>query len=309
MKRDPARLLMQKGLSKTEAPSDMVSSGVSGLRRCSPIGLAQRVFASLADRIGMTPSVLRGLLDYEVTNIEVHLAARAFPEPIRILHLSDLHADGIPDSGRRLVTVLRRQQADICVITGDFVDPSRANLTRVSRLLTEIVTRTHAPMGVYAVLGNHDPVVLREVLAQLGVRVLDSGHVVSVQRGATRFYVAGVSNDASAAFAAQRHRQVPDDGPLVFLVHSPDGAQQAALARADYCLCGHTHGGQVCLPFGIPFLTRTAAPRHMARGAWTWQGLRGYTSRGVGVCGQSPRLHCRPEITMHTLTGIVTTGV
>lgn len=282
--------------------------GAPGLRRYSAIGIAQRLFAAAAGGLGVTPRVLRGLLNYEVTHIEVRLNDHDIPEPIRILHLSDLHADGIPDDGRRLIAELRQQQADVCVITGDFVDPSRADLSAVRGLLTQIVKVAHAPMGTYAVLGNHDPSTLREVLEQLGVRVLDSGHTVSLRCDRKRFYIAGASQDLGATSGDHRHL-VTYDGPLVFLVHSPDAAEAAARARADYCLCGHTHGGQVCLPSGVPVLTRTLAPRHMARGLWTWRGLRGYTSRGVGVCGQSPRLNCRPEITLHRLIGSSTTCI
>lgn len=284
-------------------------TGTRRLCRYSPIGWAQRLFASAADGLGLTPSILHGLVDYEVTNVSVHLTAHYLSESIRILHLSDLHADGIPDDGRQLVAVLRRQHADICVITGDFVDPSRADLAAVRRLLTDITSAIHARRGTYAVLGNHDPQAIRGLLNQLGVRVLDAGVVCPVRHGRTQFYVAGISLDEGAPVDGPRRFRIPDAGPLVFLVHSPDSADEAVRVAADYCLCGHTHGGQVCLPFGIPILTRTAAPRRMARGPWTWQGLRGYTSRGVGVCGRSPRIHCRPEIALHTLTGIATIDV
>jgi predicted MPP superfamily phosphohydrolase len=66
-------------------------------------------------------------------------------------------------------------------------------------------------------------------------------------------------------------------------------------------LCGHTHGGQICLPGGIPVLTDCDAPRRMARGAWRHGRLAGYTSAGSGCSIVDARFHCPPEITLHTL--------
>ena len=66
-------------------------------------------------------------------------------------------------------------------------------------------------------------------------------------------------------------------------------------------LCGHTHGGQICLPGGVPILTDSDAPRAFARGAWNYRGMAGYTSVGCGSSIVDVRLNCLPEVTLHHL--------
>jgi len=66
-------------------------------------------------------------------------------------------------------------------------------------------------------------------------------------------------------------------------------------------LSGHTHGGQICLPGAIPIILDSVLPRRMGAGAWTYRGMRGYTSVGVGSCILPVRLNCPPEITLHRL--------
>ena len=87
----------------------------------------------------------------------------------------------------------------------------------------------------------------------------------------------------------------------VLLSHTPQPYRQAAAAGVQLMLSGHTHGGQVCLPGGIPILTDTPAPRFVVRGAWNYQGMAGYTSVGCGSSVVDVRLNCLPEITLHQL--------
>lgn len=64
-------------------------------------------------------------------------------------------------------------------------------------------------------------------------------------------------------------------------------------------LSGHTHGGQICLPGGFALIKLAKVPRKMLAGAWQYEGLQGYTSRGTGSCGVAARFFCPPEITIH----------
>jgi hypothetical protein len=77
--------------------------------------------------------------------------------------------------------------------------------------------------------------------------------------------------------------------------------RHAAHADYDLMLCGHTHGGQICLPGGVPLLTDADSPRSIARGAWRYHGMIGYTSVGAGTSIVDVRLNCPPEITLHRL--------
>jgi hypothetical protein len=66
-------------------------------------------------------------------------------------------------------------------------------------------------------------------------------------------------------------------------------------------LCGHTHGGQICLPGGYPLTWDARCPRRLAAGAWSYGGMAGYTSVGAGSSVVNARLNCLPEITIHRL--------
>ncbi len=66
-------------------------------------------------------------------------------------------------------------------------------------------------------------------------------------------------------------------------------------------LCGHTHGGQICLPGGIPIIYDAQCPRKLASGCWTYHNLLGYTSTGTGSSIADVRLNCPPEVTLHHL--------
>ena len=87
----------------------------------------------------------------------------------------------------------------------------------------------------------------------------------------------------------------------ILLSHTPETYRQAADAGFNVMLCGHTHGGQICLPGGIPVLTLADSPRALARGPWRYREMVGYTSAGTGTSIVDVRLNCPPEVTLHRL--------
>jgi uncharacterized protein len=260
-------------------------------RGMTSLGAAQRATLGLLRLAGLGPAAKRTLLDYRVTEVSVSGVAA----DCSVLHLSDLHLEGIPDGCESLCEVLRSVPSDVCVITGDFVDPAIGDLEEMQRRLSLVAASVSAPLGLLAVLGDHDPPETADVLQAVGVALLGVAEVVppSSESVALRF----VGARRSAQYIA-----APATGALVFVAHSPDSRTEALSIGADYFLCGHTHGGQVCAPGGWPILTRTTSSRRFARGAWEYGGMRGYTSRGIGVCGGFPRINCRPEVVLHRLS-------
>jgi predicted MPP superfamily phosphohydrolase len=225
-------------------------------------------------------------------------------EGLRILHLSDLHIDASESLVEAILETVKPLDHDICVLTGDYRfethgDPARAihNLGRLRTLLAE---------PVYAVLGNHDPVALLPALEGMGVRVLMNEHV-RLRRGGDGLILAGIDdvhyfglgNVEKAIVGADR------DLPLILLSHSPEIYRQAAHAGVDLMLCGHTHGGQICLPGEVPVILEARIPRRLGRGAWQHGGLQGYTSRGAGASVVEARLNCPAEVTVHELTSTI----
>ena len=96
-------------------------------------------------------------------------------------------------------------------------------------------------------------------------------------------------------------QNIPAGVCSILLSHTPEAYQHAVDAKFNLMLSGHTHGGQICLPGGIPIIIDADCPRAMAHGAWKYQDMTGYTSAGAGSCIVDVRLNCLPEITLHRL--------
>jgi uncharacterized protein len=124
-----------------------------------------------------------------------------------------------------------------------------------------------------------------------------------VRHGRDEIYLAGIE-DAHFYRLENFHRaahDIPREAVAILLSHTPEAYRHAAHAGFDLMLSGHTHGGQICLPGGIPVLTDADSPREFARGSWRYHEMIGYTSAGAGTCIVDVRLNCPPEITLHRL--------
>ncbi len=89
---------------------------------------------------------------------------------------------------------------------------------------------------------------------------------------------------------------VPREAISILLSHSPEIYGQAASARFDLMLCEHTHGGQICLPGGVPLIVNANCPRQYGKGLWRFEDLQGYTSAGSGASVVDIRLNCPPQV-------------
>jgi predicted MPP superfamily phosphohydrolase len=148
-----------------------------------------------------------------------------------------------------------------------------------------------------AILGNHDPCEMAGALEKLGARVLVNDAAEIRVRDASLWF-AGVDDsydyrcdDLDAALSV-----VPRDTFNILLAHTPDLYAKAAAAGMKLYLCGHTHAGQVRLPFIGSVIQNSTAPRAYTHGPWKHGGMDGYTSAGIG-CSMLPiRFGCPPEI-------------
>lgn len=221
-------------------------------------------------------------------------------EDFTILHLSDLHADissGAMTETSRLISTL---QYDLCVLTGDYrgltYGPFHPCLREMLRL-RDVLTG-----DVYGVLGNHDTILMVPDLERMGVLMLLNEHVM-IERDGGRIFLAGIDDahyyrvDNIQKAAAE----MPHDAFSILLSHTPEVYKQASHAGFDLLLAGHTHGGQICLPGGVPILLKSALPRSMSSGPWEYGAMAGYTSVGAGSCGVPVRFNCPPEVTIHRL--------
>ena len=125
----------------------------------------------------------------------------------------------------------------------------------------------------------------------------------TINRDDQRIFIAGI-DDAHFYRADNIEKAasgIPSNEFSILLSHTPEIYQQAAHADFNVLLSGHTHGGQICLPGGIPITLDSVLPRHMGSGSWRYRDMSGYTSVGVGCSIVPVRFNCPPEITLHVL--------
>jgi hypothetical protein len=217
-----------------------------------------------------------------------------------ILQLSDLHVEMSEAAMTRVIALLKESRYDICVLTGDYraktYGPYDTTLAGVA-MLREALNGT-----IYGVLGNHDTICLVPGLEEMGIKVL-LNESETIERGGERIHLAGIDDahfyqmdNIEKAAAA-----IPHDEFSVLISHTPEIYRQAAHADFNLLLSGHTHGGQICLPGGIPITLDSVLPRSMGSGPWKHHDMIGYTSVGAGVSVVPVRFNCPPEITLHHL--------
>jgi uncharacterized protein len=223
----------------------------------------------------------------------------------RILHLSDLHVDMYPPATHALIEVLREVDYDLCVMTGDYRARTFGDIDASMKTLASI--RSHLRGDVYAVLGNHDSIRMVPAMEDMGISLLLNENTL-IEREQQSVYLAGIDDahffhvdNIEKAMANGLENSGNESSVKILLSHTPEVFRQATHAGVDIFLCGHTHGGQICLPGEIPVTLDSRIPRTLAKGAWAYRGMQGYTSVGAGTSIVNIRFNCPPEITVHTL--------
>ncbi|MBL8796733.1 MAG: metallophosphoesterase [Planctomycetia bacterium] len=231
---------------------------------------------------------------------------------LRIVQLTDFHCSrqvGVSYL-QEAVALAQFQQADLAVLTGDFIHKGYQYVERVA----EVLGTLSAPLGVHAVLGNHDFSVrnalgirryrqlhqaVTDALTARGVNVLRNQSVL-LRRGDSALHLAGVDDlwsrccDLDRAFAG-----IDPEQPRIVLAHNPQTIDRLGKHRCDLMLSGHTHGGQVNWPgLGRPMLSKRA--KRFAAGLYQHNGSYLYVNKGVGF-GFRFRFGVRPEVAVATL--------
>ena len=211
---------------------------------------------------------------------------------IRIVQISDLHCNRKAGNEERLVEIVNALRPDVIVFTGD-----AANRPQAVGRFRDAMRRLDAPLGKFAVRGNFDLRLGPELFDGTGFRELE-GETAAIEKEGYTFYLTGLTcaRDDCAGLLSR----VPKDSYSVFLYHYPDLVEEAARAGADLYLCGHTHGGQVALPFYGALVTLSRFGKKYERGLYTVGGTLLYVNRGIGMePAPAPRVRflSRPEIT------------
>jgi predicted MPP superfamily phosphohydrolase len=222
---------------------------------------------------------------------------------LRIGLLTDIHHDlGRPLALlRKGVELLNAAAPDLIVLGGDYIVSRAAGFDACAAILGQL----RAPLGVYAILGNHDywagGDLIAAKVAAVGVTVLRN-ESRRVAKGDAECWLIGLDDaarcrvDLDAAFAG-----VPEGSFRILLAHEPDVADHLEGHRVDLQLSGHTHGGQVVFPLVGPLVLPTLGRRYL-KGLDRLPTHTLYTSRGLGGVPPFARLNAPPEVTVLTLT-------
>ncbi|HVV50958.1 MAG TPA: metallophosphoesterase [Polyangia bacterium] len=221
----------------------------------------------------------------------------------RVAQISDLHC-GPFASGARVdgwVESVNRLQADLVAVTGDLI----ANGSRFVPVVAASLGRLRGRDGVFACMGNHDYFADGEEMAlaleRAGLTLLRN-RGVEVRRDGGALYVAGVDDtwtgrhDLPAALAAR-----PDGAPVLLLAHDPALFPDAAKRGVALTLSGHTHGGQLGVPFFAKRFNLARSITRFTTGLYRIGAATLYVTRGLGTTGMPIRLFVPPEITVITL--------
>jgi uncharacterized protein len=222
----------------------------------------------------------------------------------RIVQISDIHTDKWTNQKRlnRIFRLVNQQKPDLVVITGDLV--TRHSQAFTSNLKIALAQLTPVDKTV-AIFGNHDyeadPQAINQALEQTDIATLHNA-IYTLHRGNAMLHIAGVED---VCMGKERLdlvlKQLPSDGAAILLAHEPDFADtSAATGRFDLQLSGHSHAGQVRLPFFKPLILPNLAHKYYS-GCYLVKKMLLYTNSGIGMTGLHLRFGSRPEITVLTL--------
>jgi predicted MPP superfamily phosphohydrolase len=228
---------------------------------------------------------------------------------LRVVQISDLHMGGWmnPERLRRVADLVIAQNPDVLLITGDFLigygfdDAAQQAIEDLIEGLSSLATS----IPTFAVLGNHDYWIdaqaVRQMLRSTGITDL-TNRAIMLSRDGEYLHLCGVDDVWNGDVRLDEViAQLENHGAAILLAHEPDFADiSAATGRFDLQLSGHTHGGQIVLPFiGAPRLPYLG--RKYPSGLYKVGEMFQYTNRGVGMARLPIRINCPPEITLFVL--------
>jgi len=288
---------------------------MSGVAPTQPSRLTRRNFLIATGATAAGLALYAGEIGrHEIDIVLRPIAITDLPAPFhgyRIVQISDIHLDEFtePFFLERIVQKVNALSPDLVLLTGDFI--THGSLTFIAgghaiRRCAEILTTLTAPLR-YGILGNHDvafdaPTVIR-ALSTHGTPILVNQHI-PIERNGARLWLCGVDDPGTSHPDLDLTIPTKPDGPVILMAHEPDYADDV-LAHprgplVDLMLAGHSHGGQIRLPFFGPLVLPPLGHRY-PEGHYQLRNMQLYVNRGLGTVGLPFRLNCPPEITILTL--------
>ncbi len=249
----------------------------------------------------------------EIARHEIEIVPRTItlanlPTPFhgyRIAQISDIHLDEFtePFFLEHIVRKINALTPDLVLLTGDFITHGSLTFAAGGHAIhrcAEILTTLTAPQR-YAILGNHDVAfnaqVVTRALTARSTPVLVNQHV-PIERNGGRFWLAGVDDPGTSHPDLDLAIPAKPDGPVLLMAHEPDFADDVTAhprgSLVDLMLAGHSHGGQIQLPFIGPLILPPLGKKY-PEGLYQFNRMQLYVNRGIGTVGLPFRLNCPPK--------------
>jgi len=227
---------------------------------------------------------------------------------LKIALLTDLHV-GSPYTGldkiKKVVELTNAEEPDLILITGDFMIQGVIGGKFVEpEPIAEVLKDLHAPLGVISVLGNHDwwydGVRITNALRSVGIIVLEN-QSQKIEFNGKSFSIAGIADQwTRSPNIVGTLKNIPTDEPIILITHNPD-IFPTVPARVSLTIAGHTHGGQVAIPFlGRPVVPSKYKDKYAA-GHIIEDGRNLFVGTGIGTSIYPVRFRVPPEIVILTL--------
>lgn len=249
------------------------------------------------DRVTISDPALAGILD-----------------GVRVVQISDMHVEeSLGYRERKLIEKVNELSPDILLITGDFFsDHKTRDSAAMHRTASDLIRSFKVKLGIYGVVGNYDHfrnAQEREAFTRsAGVHILSKESREIQLPGNKSLWLAGLDGswdrDTKADIQAKLRKtlaHVPDNAPVILIYHYPDIFGEANRAGVNLVLAGHTHGGQIGIPFLI-HMSDSANKSTFMSGLFDAGKTKMYVNRGIGTTNVPIRLFCRPEITEFKFT-------
>lgn len=278
--------------------------------------MKKKIIGAAALLAGGTAAVLAYRENHCLQKEELSVRCPHLPssfDGLKIVHLSDLHNARFGKGQQKLLTQLRKQRADMVLISGDLSDRRRMKKKDLLSI-QELVAGLHdMNCPVYYTPGNHEAASplypdIKEMLSAYGVRILeDEG--IRIYRGTGSIALAGLKDwrfftEGKQAYIEElgKLRQAVKDEFCILLIHRPEYFDVYAACGYDAVFCGHAHGGQIRLGKGKGIYApgQGLFPRY-SEGMYEKNGCCMFVSRGLGSSGVSQRVYNRPHLLCVTL--------
>ncbi len=272
---------------------------------------SRKMFLTLILLISLSALLWYSLI-FEPNNIQVErisITIENLPEEFegtKIAHLTDFHSYNFGEREKRVLEILEDIDPDFVFITGDFIDHKTKDINSCQEFWRELGNKYQGK--IFGITGNHEywnndieAKDFKNLLEESGIVVLDNKNE-KIFQGDEYIYLIGVDdphtgNDDLEKAAAGAE----EDIPKILLAHSPDIVNDLESLKkedVDLILAGHTHGGQIVIPFVQPYWTPTKNHGRYASGLFEIGGTYLYVNRGIGMAVLPVRFNCPPEVTV-----------